>query len=132
MTDLESIPVRRIQVWVCDLCLAGEGGECHVPGCAFWCHDAPTGDAVAWWQGMRERTPSDAPKPRVWLDGDDVPAGTWVYVLDEDDPEERVHQLDAYEDCRNGNLGPLVEIPLPDEGEAVALAEAEEARRATV
>jgi hypothetical protein len=73
----------------------------------------------------------DNRRPRVWLDGDTVPAGTWVLVVDEDDPEERVHQLDAYEDCRNGNLGPLVEILLPDEGEAVALAEAEEARRFT-
>lgn len=68
--------------------------------------------------------------PRVWLDGDTVPAGTWVYVIDEDDPEEKVHQLDAYEDCRNGNLGPLVEILMPDEDTAVALVKAEEARRA--
>jgi hypothetical protein len=42
----QEIPVRRIELWVCDLCLAGEGGECHVPGCAFWCHDAPTGDVL--------------------------------------------------------------------------------------
>lgn len=68
-------------------------------------------------------------KPRVWLDGDTVPAGTWVYVLDEDDPEYKVTQLDAYEDCRNGNLGPLVEIPLPDEETAVDLVTAERIRR---
>lgn len=70
--------------------------------------------------------------PRVWLNGDTVPVGTWVYVLDEDDPEDRITQLDAYEDCRNGNLGPLVEILLPDEETVVALVEAEKARRAGV
>jgi hypothetical protein len=26
---------------MCDLCLAGAGGECHVPGCAFWLNRAP-------------------------------------------------------------------------------------------
>lgn len=72
----QEIPVRRVELWICDLCLSGEGGECHVPGCAFWCHDAPTGAAVSWWQGMRERTPGEELAPRVWLDGDDVPAGT--------------------------------------------------------
>lgn len=52
-----------------------------------------------------------------------------MYVLDEDDPEEKIHQLDAYEECRNGNLGPLVEIRLPDEGAAVDLVTAEQIRR---
>lgn len=61
--------------------------------------------------------------PRVWFDGDTVPAGTWVFVVDEDDPENQVTQLDAYEDCRNGNLGPLVEIVLPDVDAALAAAE---------
>lgn len=26
---------------VCELCLAGMGGECHTPGCAFWLKSAP-------------------------------------------------------------------------------------------
>lgn len=60
--------------------------------------------------------------PRVWFDGDTVPAGTWVFVVDEDDPEHQVTQLDAYEDCRNGNLGPLVEVVLPDVAAAFAAA----------
>lgn len=35
------IPVRRVTLLVCELCLAGDGGECHVPGCAFWMRRAP-------------------------------------------------------------------------------------------
>lgn len=34
---------KRIVVDVCMLCLAGEGGECHMPGCIFWMDDAPDG-----------------------------------------------------------------------------------------
>lgn len=30
-----------INVPVCRRCLDGEGGECHMPGCAFWMHPAP-------------------------------------------------------------------------------------------
>lgn len=26
---------------VCSLCAGGAGGECHVPGCAFWMNRAP-------------------------------------------------------------------------------------------
>jgi hypothetical protein len=26
---------------LCDACVAGEGGECHTPGCALWCKSAP-------------------------------------------------------------------------------------------
>ncbi len=37
----EPVVVRRYLVYVCDLCVAGNGGECHVPGCAFWLRDAP-------------------------------------------------------------------------------------------
>lgn len=33
--------LHRLSLQVCDLCLDGEGGECHVPGCAFWMHAAP-------------------------------------------------------------------------------------------
>lgn len=78
---------------------------------------------------LRALPKDDCRTPRVWLDGDMVPAGTWVYVLDEDDPEEKVQQLDADEDCGNGNLGPLVEILLPDEESAVDLVTAEQIRR---
>lgn len=30
-------------VSVCARCVAGLGGECHTPGCAFWMMDAPDG-----------------------------------------------------------------------------------------
>jgi hypothetical protein len=42
-TNTDEIQLRRVAAWVCDLCLAGAGGECHVPGCSFWLHDAPAG-----------------------------------------------------------------------------------------
>ena len=34
-------PVRLVQIWLCDLCLNGAGGECHTPGCALWINRAP-------------------------------------------------------------------------------------------
>lgn len=33
--------LRRISLWLCDLCLDGEGGECHVPGCSLYLNRAP-------------------------------------------------------------------------------------------
>lgn len=42
----------RIAFNVCELCLTGAGGECHVPGCTFWMSDAPIGSDIAW---LRER-----------------------------------------------------------------------------
>lgn len=35
------IPVRLVRLWLCDLCLDGEGDECHTPGCSLWIHDVP-------------------------------------------------------------------------------------------
>jgi hypothetical protein len=43
MTDLGTPPVRRVEMYLCDPCLDGEGGECHVPGCSFWMSAAPVG-----------------------------------------------------------------------------------------
>lgn len=37
----EEIPVRRVTLWLCDLCLDGAGGQCHTPGCALWINRAP-------------------------------------------------------------------------------------------
>lgn len=54
----EAIPLRRVEFFVCDLCLTAAGGECHVPGCAFWMQDAPVGSFLAW---FRERRQVDAP-----------------------------------------------------------------------
>lgn len=53
--DLD-IKVQSVELWICALCLTGAGGECHVPGCAFWCHDAPTGDTLRVLRGAAERT----------------------------------------------------------------------------
>lgn len=41
--SVDETQVRRIEAYVCDLCLSGAGGECHVPGCGFWIFDAPAG-----------------------------------------------------------------------------------------
>lgn len=38
--------LRRIETYVCDPCLVGEGSECHTPGCMFWMHDVPTEDTA--------------------------------------------------------------------------------------
>lgn len=35
------IPVHLVQMWLCALCLDGEGGECQTPGCALWINRAP-------------------------------------------------------------------------------------------
>jgi hypothetical protein len=52
----DDIPLRRVAAWVCDLCLAGEGGECHAPGCAFWLRDAPTGQELKTLRQWRAHT----------------------------------------------------------------------------
>lgn len=31
----------RVTLVLCSRCLAGEGGTCHVPGCALWMNRAP-------------------------------------------------------------------------------------------
>lgn len=41
MSDNVVVRVRRIALWLCDLCLAVAGGECHVPGCALFMNRAP-------------------------------------------------------------------------------------------
>lgn len=33
--------LNRVEMVVCDGCLDGVGGECHVPGCALWMSVAP-------------------------------------------------------------------------------------------
>lgn len=61
----------------------------------------------------------DQMPPRVWFNGDDVPAGAWV-LLDTGE----VRQLEEHVACRNGNHGPLVEVVLPNYEAEVAWAEA--------
>lgn len=46
-TPTEQIAVIQVKVQVCVLCLNGAaGGECHVPGCAFWMSAAPNADVA--------------------------------------------------------------------------------------
>jgi len=33
--------VLTVTLRLCELCLNGAGGECHVPGCALWLNRAP-------------------------------------------------------------------------------------------
>jgi hypothetical protein len=42
MGDVKQVVrVLRVAVSLCELCLDGVGGECHVPGCALWMKAAP-------------------------------------------------------------------------------------------
>jgi hypothetical protein len=33
--------VKFYRIWLCELCVAGKGGECHSPGCALFLNRAP-------------------------------------------------------------------------------------------
>lgn len=33
--------LNYVEIVLCNLCLNGKGGECHVPGCALWMSTAP-------------------------------------------------------------------------------------------
>lgn len=39
--SLDEVAVKRYAVYLCDLCVAGEGGICWTPGCALWAKSAP-------------------------------------------------------------------------------------------
>ena len=41
VTHEPEIPVHLVQMHLCELCLNGEGGQCHTPGCALWINRAP-------------------------------------------------------------------------------------------
>lgn len=30
--------IKKIEIWICEACLKGEGSECHTPGCALFLH----------------------------------------------------------------------------------------------
>lgn len=65
-------------------------------------------------------------KPRVFFDGDTVPAGVWTYRVEKAGSDEAIEMLDTYEGCANGNLGPLLEIVIPDDADQVILTAARE------
>lgn len=48
--------LNYVEIVLCDLCLDGAGGECHVPGCALWMSRAPD-------IPIRDRTQDVAPLP---------------------------------------------------------------------
>lgn len=33
--------VHLVKIRLCELCLRGDGQECHTPGCALWLHNSP-------------------------------------------------------------------------------------------
>ena len=35
------VSLHKIRLTLCSLCLLGEGGECHTPGCSLWINRAP-------------------------------------------------------------------------------------------
>jgi len=35
------ISLHKVTLILCSLCLLGEGGQCHTPGCAMWIKAAP-------------------------------------------------------------------------------------------
>ena len=37
----------EVSFLLCRQCFDGVGGECHTPGCAFWCHPAPDDEQAA-------------------------------------------------------------------------------------
>lgn len=41
VTHDPEIGVRLVQLYLCDLCLDGAGGQCHTPGCSLWLNRAP-------------------------------------------------------------------------------------------
>lgn len=42
LPDQSGMPgLNRVTLVLCDLCLSGAGGQCHVPGCALWMNRAP-------------------------------------------------------------------------------------------
>lgn len=115
--------LHRVQVYVCGNCLNEVPGQCHEPGCLFirfTITETP--------QPLKYMTIT----PRVFLEGDTVPAG--VCVLTEggdvrwlDDTADCCCDLDPGETCEecsydvgNGNLGALVEVLLPDHSETVS------------
>jgi hypothetical protein len=41
MQDKGEPMVKMYSIWLCDMCVSGEGGECHSPGCALFLNRAP-------------------------------------------------------------------------------------------
>jgi hypothetical protein len=35
------VSLHKVTLTLCSLCILGEGGECHTPGCSMWMNRAP-------------------------------------------------------------------------------------------
>lgn len=46
MTNTPEPELHLVTLVLCNLCMNGEGGECHTPGCALWLNRAP--DLALW------------------------------------------------------------------------------------
>lgn len=114
--------LQRAVVDICENCIAGAQGQCHAPGCLFC-------------RFHIEDTPQPLKylihQPRVFRNGETVPVSVCVlygsgevgYLDDTGDCDcEDVEPGECEEHCYemgNGNLGPLVEVILPDYETAV-------------
>jgi hypothetical protein len=67
--DVE-IPVRLVQLLMCDPCIDGEGDECHTPGCALWIHDVPKPSLRAM-VTIIDAAKEPQPAPELAMDDDD-------------------------------------------------------------
>jgi len=41
MSEEKEVAVHVVKIALCELCLQGEGEECHTPGCALWMKNSP-------------------------------------------------------------------------------------------
>jgi hypothetical protein len=105
------IPVRLVQIYLCDLCLDGAGGQCHVPGCALWFKSAPD-ISIRDWVTVIE---PDASAGQAYRVGDRVRvAGTVVGVNDSDSDWVNVEAFGAVftvEPSGHPDLSPIADVP---------------------
>lgn len=52
MKPTNEAEVRTVMIPVCELCITGEGGECHTPGCSFFLFPAPSEGANSMGRGF--------------------------------------------------------------------------------
>lgn len=115
-TPEPEIPVRLVQLWLCDPCLDGVGDECHTPGCSLWIHDVPK-PALRGSQGVTILGPALEPfmTPEQVAAQDARPALGW----------SRMPYGEIFQQARGGdswaNLGPAGQTRVQAGAEAVAM-----------
>jgi hypothetical protein len=111
------VQIRRVSVNLCENCIAGVSGQCHVPECLFCRFNI---------EDTQQPLRYLIHQSRVFRNGEVVPAGVCVLYesgdvgyLDDtgdcdcEDVEHGQCEEHSYE-VTNGNSGPLVEVILPD------------------